>query len=135
MESWNRSVNDSFQNHTSHKKLHITEEIFENLFSAQTNTVLDVGYIFLVVLYVFIFILAAFGNGLVIILAIKYKRMRARRNVFLINLSVADLQVAIVCIPAGVHKLISPYWSFGEFLCRATHALQGKYLYSCDPSL
>lgn len=113
--------NGSLSNRTF--QLQLTEDIIAAIFR---GNVLDIGYIFLVVLYVFIFILAAFGNGLVIILAIKYKRMRARRNVFLINLSVADLQVAIVCIPAGVHNLISPHWIFGEFLCRATHALQGR---------
>lgn len=45
-------------------------------------------------------------------------------NYFLVNLSVADLLVTVVCMPKGAWAAYSRIWYFGEIACRTMNYLQ-----------
>ncbi|CAG7732486.1 unnamed protein product [Allacma fusca] len=45
-------------------------------------------------------------------------------NYFLVNLSVADLLVTLLCMPMAVGKAVTSLWLYGEIMCKLTHYLQ-----------
>lgn len=81
--------------------------------------------IVLVTLYVPLLILAAAANVLVIIVVIKYHYMRSVTNYFLVNLSVADLLVTLICMPVAISQAVIKIWLYGEFMCKITYYMQG----------
>jgi hypothetical protein len=67
-----------------------------------------------------LFVLGLFGNILVIYVIIKVKNMRTPTNVYLLNLSAADVLVLLVCQPAGLLEFFGKdRWFLGEFMCKA----------------
>ena len=67
-----------------------------------------------------IFTVGVCGNLLVALVVIKTKYLRNSTNLFLINLSVADLLVLIVCMPTVLIELHSrpETWPLGETMCK-----------------
>lgn len=71
------------------------------------------------VVCVFEFVTGIIGNLLVAVVIWKNKDMRNSTNFFLLNLSVADLLVIVVCMPSAVMELHArDYWYLGEFMCK-----------------
>lgn len=60
------------------------------------------------------------GNVMVPIVIFKSKDMRNSTNVFLMNLSLADLMVLLVCTPTVLVEVNSPpeTWVLGEEMCK-----------------
>ncbi|XP_016838610.1 orexin receptor type 1 isoform X1 [Nasonia vitripennis] len=87
-------------------------------FNSETNYLL-IG------LYVPVIILAMTANILVIIVVFKYQYMRSVTNYFVVNLSVADLLVTIICMPMAVSQAVSIIWVYGELMCKLFFYLQG----------
>lgn len=48
-------------------------------------------------------------------------------NYFLVNLSVADLLVTLVCMPMAMSQQVSVIWFYGLFMCKFSAYLQGKH--------
>lgn len=67
-----------------------------------------------------IFTVGVCGNLLVLLVVIKTKYLRNSTNLFLINLSIADLLVLIVCMPTVLIELHSKpeTWLLGEPMCK-----------------
>lgn len=80
-------------------------------------------------LYTFIFLLSTLGNCLVIFTLIQNSKMRTITNVFLLNLSVSDLLLAVFCMPFTLIPLLLRNFIFGEVMCIAIRYLQGKVSY------
>ncbi|XP_022098349.1 allatostatin-A receptor-like isoform X2 [Acanthaster planci] len=57
------------------------------------------------------------GNALVAIVIWNNVDMRSSTNYFLVNLSLADLMVMLVCMPPSLLELYFPGWVLGEFMC------------------
>lgn len=47
-------------------------------------------------------------------------------NYFVVNLSIADLLVTIICMPMAVSQAVSIIWVYGEIMCKLFFYLQGK---------
>ncbi|XP_022910036.1 orexin receptor type 2-like [Onthophagus taurus] len=75
-------------------------------------------------LYIPVFLLALVSNGLVIAVVVKYHYMRNVTNYFLVNLSVADLLVTIVCMPSAAAVAYTKIWYLGNFACVGWSYLQ-----------
>lgn len=60
------------------------------------------------------------GNVMVPIVILKTKDMRNSTNIFLLNLSVADLMVLLLCTPTVLVEVNSPpeVWILGEEMCK-----------------
>lgn len=81
-------------------------------------------YIVTLVLNVCIFCVGTFGNILVIIVVVRVREMRTPTNVFLLNLSVSDVLVLLICQPAGLLEFFGKdRWFLGEFMCKYTVVL------------
>ncbi|XP_022320712.1 cholecystokinin receptor-like [Crassostrea virginica] len=74
------------------------------------------GYI-RISLYSLIFVLSVVGNGLVILTLVQNHRMRTVTNVFLLNLSVSDLLLAVLCMPFTIIPQLMRKFIFGEIMC------------------
>ncbi|XP_012225818.1 RYamide receptor-like [Linepithema humile] len=84
----------------------------------------DTDY-FLIVLYVPVMAIAVIANILVIAVVFKYHYMRSVTNYFVVNLSVADLLVTMICMPVAISHAISMAWKYSEFMCKLASYLQG----------
>lgn len=66
-----------------------------------------------------IFVVSVIGNTLVCLVIVRTPRMRTTRNFLLVNLAVADLTVALLCIPFEVIlKTTFPHWPLGSVMCK-----------------
>ncbi|VDI31666.1 cholecystokinin receptor-like [Mytilus galloprovincialis] len=75
-------------------------------------------------LYVIIFLLSVIGNVLVILTLIQNRRMRTVTNVFLLNLSISDLLLAVFCMPFTLIPSLLRNFMFGEVMCVLIRYLQ-----------
>ncbi|KAL3880612.1 hypothetical protein ACJMK2_032839, partial [Sinanodonta woodiana] len=74
--------------------------------------------------YSVIFALALIGNILVIVTLVQNKRMRTVTNVFLLNLSISDLLLAVFCMPFTLIPMMMQNFMFGEAMCVMIRYLQ-----------
>lgn len=75
--------------------------------------------------YVLAMIMDVGGNALVIFIVVVSKRMRTPTNVLLVNLAVADLLVAALCMWVHLGANITPEWPFGLLICKVNMFAQG----------
>jgi len=54
-------------------------------------------------------------------------------NYFVVNLSIADLLVTIICMPVAVSQAVSVVWIHGELMCKLSSYLQGEYPLCWNP--
>ncbi|XP_065168342.1 orexin receptor type 2-like isoform X2 [Atheta coriaria] len=75
-------------------------------------------------LYVPVGLIALIANVLVITVVVKFHYMRNITNYFLVNLSIADLLVTIVCMPMGAWSAYTMSWKFGQYPCKLLNYMQ-----------
>ncbi|VDI47157.1 cholecystokinin A receptor [Mytilus galloprovincialis] len=90
----------------------------------RNETTSSLSYI-LIVIYIIIFIAAVVGNLLVIFTLVHNKRMRTVTNVFLLNLAVSDLLLAVFCMPFTLIPMFLQNFIFGATMCVLIRYLQG----------
>lgn len=77
-------------------------------------------------IYVVLFVLGLVSNFLVIYFVIVNKRVKSMTNKLIINLSLADLLVVLVCIPVtATSEFYFDQWELGRGLCYTTSFVQG----------
>ncbi|XP_067832761.1 galanin receptor type 1 [Heptranchias perlo] len=78
-----------------------------------------------IILFIFtlIFCLGVLGNSLVITVLARSKpgKPRSTTNIFILNLSIADLSYLLFCIPFQATYYVLPTWIFGGFICKFVH--------------
>ncbi|OQV20160.1 Orexin receptor type 2 [Hypsibius exemplaris] len=74
---------------------------------------------FLIVLSSIIFFVGTVGNILVIMSVIRNPSMRSVTNHFIVNLSLADFLVLIICLPPTILWDVTETWFLGSLMCRA----------------
>ncbi|KAJ0179654.1 hypothetical protein K1T71_004245 [Dendrolimus kikuchii] len=79
----------------------------------------------LITLYVPTILLSLVANVLLIIVAVKCNYTKNVTNIFLVNLSAADLLVTGVCMPIQLSKAITLIWFYGETVCKIVNYIQG----------
>lgn len=77
------------------------------------------------ILMVVFILLSIIGNVLVILTVCRNRQMRTRTNIFLVNLAVADVMVAMFNMPVALVTLIRGRWVFGKALCDVNAFLVG----------
>ncbi|KAL2084638.1 hypothetical protein ACEWY4_020156 [Coilia grayii] len=70
-----------------------------------------------------IFALGVMGNSMVITVLARSKpgKPRSTTNIFILNLSVADLSYLLFCIPFQSTIYMMPTWVLGAFICKFIH--------------
>ncbi|KAM8939709.1 pyroglutamylated RF-amide peptide receptor [Pelodytes ibericus] len=77
-----------------------------------------------VTICVLIFLLALFGNSLVLYVVTRSKAMRTVTNIFICSLALSDLLIAFFCIPFTMLQNISSNWLGGAFACKMVPFVQ-----------
>lgn len=80
----------------------------------------------LLCLYLPLFMLSLVGNSLVIYVVYKNPHMRRLKNLFLVNLAIADLSVTLICMPLTAGQNVFRLWVYGGVMCKLTGYIQGE---------
>src|ERR1700735_4909139 len=76
-----------------------------------TNRAIDENWLYaLVITYVILIIVGAFGNGLVCIAVARKPAMRTERNMFILNLAISDLFFCFFTIPFSLIEISVKFW-------------------------
>ncbi|CAL4097184.1 unnamed protein product, partial [Meganyctiphanes norvegica] len=98
----------------------------------ETNRrVSNTSFYLLIVLYSVLILVGSIGNSLVIAAVARKPSMRTARNVFIVNLAVADLLVCMVNKPLTLMEILTQYWPLGDtpFLCGLFGTLQATCIF------
>ncbi|XP_048040557.1 galanin receptor type 1b [Megalobrama amblycephala] len=89
----------------------------------QTTDTLGPEAVIVPIIFGCIFFLGIIGNTLVMVVIgkIKSRRSRSTTNIFILNLSIADLSFLLFCVPFQATIYSLPEWIFGAFLCKSVH--------------
>ena len=72
----------------------------------------------MIIMYATITVLAVGGNAIVVYIVMAYQRMRTVTNYFIVNLSLSDIIMSVVCIPfTFISNMLVQYWPFGAVMC------------------
>ena len=71
-----------------------------------------------VIAYLALFVVAAIGNLTVFIILFRNRRRRSRVNLFIMNLSLADMMVTFIMLPLEIGWHVTVGWQAGEAACR-----------------
>ncbi|XP_066448603.1 pinopsin-like [Eleutherodactylus coqui] len=74
-------------------------------------------YFIVAVLMGMVVVLAFFVNGMVIVVSLKYKKLRSPLNYILVNLAVADMLVTIFGSSISFHNNIFGFFTLGKSMC------------------
>lgn len=81
--------------------------------------------IVLILLYSTVFLVGLLGNIFVIVVIIKFKSMRTLTNVFLVNLTLGDILVVLICVPLTLGNTVYRKWIYGSTMCKLMPFVQG----------
>jgi allatostatin receptor len=70
------------------------------------------------ILFSMIIFIGVVGNGLVIAVIIRTKKLHTSTNKFLVNLALSDILFLACCVPFQTYKFASLKWPFGEIWCK-----------------
>ncbi|CAH0555734.1 unnamed protein product [Brassicogethes aeneus] len=89
------------------------------------------AYTTLIAMYGVLIVLGALGNTLVIISVVRKPAMRTPRNMFIVNLAVADLLLCTVTMPLTLMEILTKYFPLGNnlFICKLIGILQATSTY------
>ncbi|KAG8283452.1 hypothetical protein J6590_016712 [Homalodisca vitripennis] len=69
--------------------------------------------------------LGLFANLVVSFVVARRPQMHTARNLFIVNLTLSDMTLCVICMPFTLLKIIRREWSMGELLCKLVPVLQG----------
>lgn len=105
-----------------------TDCVYENFTMAEKEEqklLFGIGTDNFITLLVFglIFTLGVLGNSMVITVLARSKpgKPRSTTNIFILNLSIADLSYLLFCIPFQSTIYMMPSWVLGAFICKFIH--------------
>ncbi|KAH6938565.1 hypothetical protein HPB50_010578 [Hyalomma asiaticum] len=78
----------------------------------------DGPVIVMVVLLLAIIVLAVLGNAMVVLTVLRHRGMRTRTNMFIVNLAIADILVALMDMPVSMATLLRGDWVVGLAFCQ-----------------
>ena len=80
---------------------------------------------FEIVSSILICLLGTIGNGLVVLVVYRKRKMKTVTNYFIVNLAIADLAVLLVNVSSDVVLTLSKgEWPYGDFMCHVIYPLQ-----------
>ncbi|KAH9499557.1 hypothetical protein Btru_078111 [Bulinus truncatus] len=79
---------------------------------------------FIIIPYALIFLLSVLGNSLVILTLVRHKKMRTITNMYLLNLAISDLLLAVFCMPFTLISMLMQKFIFGSIVCFSLRYVQ-----------
>ncbi|ESO89332.1 hypothetical protein LOTGIDRAFT_95484, partial [Lottia gigantea] len=75
-------------------------------------------------IFTLIFSFGLIGNILLILSFVKFKKLNAPHNIFVINLAVGDLIMLLVSLPFNSTWYTVPYWPYGLVICKLSFFIE-----------
>ncbi|CAI4227796.1 unnamed protein product [Auanema sp. JU1783] len=78
--------------------------------------------------YCLLCVCSVYGNSLVILVILYFRRLRTATNILILNLAIADLLIAVFCMPFSYWAVLifdDQRWIFGPAMCSLLSFLQG----------
>lgn len=99
--------------------------------SQQSDILLPEAEIVLIIMYIVLISAGVVSNVLVCYVVVRQcarKKMdlQKSRNLYIVNLAIADLALCSICMPFTLIALIQREWTFGSLLCKMVPVVQGK---------
>nr|XP_027194880.1 RYamide receptor-like [Dermatophagoides pteronyssinus] len=118
--------NDQNENFT--KNMNNDDNTIELFESISDFTIQNIIYS---ILYSTVSLAAIGGNGIVIYLIVNFRRnRRSVTDLFILNLAIGDLLMAILCIPfTFTANLLFHAWPFGSLMCRLVSYAQAVFVF------
>ena len=118
MNKWNMAnttgINISFQDFLlTYLQFKNATPIEEDFYAVPTGIV-----VLLAILYGSISLIAVLGNGLVIFVIAKKRKMQTVTNIFIANLAFADVIIGMFSTPFQFQPALHQRWDLPEFLCK-----------------
>ncbi|XP_063880817.1 LOW QUALITY PROTEIN: neuropeptide Y receptor type 2-like [Scylla paramamosain] len=102
-----------------------SDELLDVLAGEQDGYLDPVTQVVFIVCYASLMVLGVSGNLMVGWIIWRKKTMRTPRNLYIINLTVSDLSMCLVCMPITLVGLLYKNWGMGDLLCKLVPVLQG----------
>lgn len=78
----------------------------------------------IIVAFIVVFVAGLIGNSLVCIVVWKNANMRNVLNMFIVNLSIADFLVILICLPPTLLESVTETWFMGGLPCKLIKYIQ-----------
>lgn len=91
----------------------------------QTNNVSHLATILLIITYSTLIILGVLSNFVVSFVVARRPQMHTARNLYIVNLTVSDLTLCIICMPFTLFHILYRNWTLGVALCKLMPFVQG----------
>lgn len=101
-----------------------SDELLDVLSGVKDGYLDAVTQVVFIVCYASLMVLGVGGNLMVGWIIWRKKTMRTPRNLYIINLTVSDLSMCLVCMPITLVGLLYKNWGMGELLCKLVPVLQ-----------
>ena len=100
-----------------------TEEAYYTGLAYYLNLMLESNYLkyVITVIWSLLVVFGVLGNGLVIIIALAYRKLNDVTNCYIFNLAITDLLFILFCIPFTIFMYTSTNWLFGVTFCKLNH--------------
>jgi len=111
----------------SNESLDVWRDCLRQLFVQQTFHVHEA--VLITSAYVLFILLGLLGNGLVIFVVVTKREMRTTRNVFLVNLAVANFILSLIWLPFLWLPTMQGAFPYGALACKLANSLPGMNIY------
>uniref|UniRef100_T1HVS0 G_PROTEIN_RECEP_F1_2 domain-containing protein n=1 Tax=Rhodnius prolixus TaxID=13249 RepID=T1HVS0_RHOPR len=79
----------------------------------------------LIALYALLIVVGILANLIVSFVVARRPQMHTARNLYIVNLTVSDMTLCLVCMPFTLVNILRRAWTLGIVLCKLVPALQG----------
>ena len=84
----------------------------------------------LILAYACLITIGVTANIIICTIIARNKRLRTARNVYIINLSVADAAMCVICVPFTLVKLLRKNWTLGSSMCKLIPGFQAMNVFT-----
>ncbi|XP_054260218.1 neuropeptide Y receptor type 1-like [Macrosteles quadrilineatus] len=79
----------------------------------------------LIFVYTLLIISGLSANLIISFVVARKTQMHSPRNIYIVNLTISDMSLCVVCMPFTVISIVQRHWDLGLNLCKLVPALQG----------
>ena len=76
------------------------------------------------VLFAIIFLIGVLGNGTLVLIFIRHRKMRNVPNTYIISLALGDLLLILTCVPFTSTVYTFESWPYGSFICKVSESMR-----------
>uniref|UniRef100_A0A0N5B260 G_PROTEIN_RECEP_F1_2 domain-containing protein n=1 Tax=Strongyloides papillosus TaxID=174720 RepID=A0A0N5B260_STREA len=94
--------------------------------------------VFAVILYTLLSFVAFIGNLMIIIIILYFRKLKNGTNMLIMNLAIADIMIALICMPFSYWHVIifeDSKWIFGSLFCKLLNFFQATAVFSSSWTL